>query len=148
MKTTVMAKSETVDRKWYVVDATNIPLGRVASQVAAVLRGKNKPIYTPHVDTGDYVIVINTDKMILTGNKLIQKKYYRHSGYPGGLKEVSYKDLMENRSDFALEKAVKGMLPKNSLGKKMFGKLKVYKGSEHPHQAQQPVELKIRGGRQ
>lgn len=147
MKTTVMAKSETVDRKWYVVDATNIPLGRVASQVAAVLRGKNKTIYTPHVDTGDYVIVLNTDKMILTGNKLTQKKYYRHSGFPGGLKEVVYKDLMEKRSDFALEKAVKGMLPKNSLGKKMFGKLKVYKGSEHPHAAQQPVELKIRGGR-
>lgn len=142
-----MAKSETVDRKWYVVDATNIPLGRVASQVAAVLRGKNKTIYTPHVDTGDYVIVINTDKMVLTGNKLTQKKYYRHSGFPGGLKEVVYKDLMEKRSDFALEKAVKGMLPKNSLGKKMFGKLKVYKGSEHPHAAQQPVELKIRGGR-
>ena len=147
MKTTVMAKSETVDRKWYVVDATDIPLGRVASQVAAVLRGKNKPIYTPHVDTGDYVIVINSDKMVLTGNKLNNKKYFHHSGYPGGLKEVTYKDLMEKRSDFALEKAVKGMLPKNSLGKKMFGKLKVYKGSEHPHQAQQPVELKIRGGR-
>lgn len=147
MKTTVMAKSETVDRKWYVVDATDIPLGRVASQVAAVLRGKNKPIYTPHVDTGDYVIVINSDKMVLTGNKLNDKKYFHHSGYPGGLKEVTYKDLMEKRSDFALERAVKGMLPKNSLGKKMFGKLKVYKGSEHPHQAQQPVELKIRGGR-
>lgn len=147
MKTTVMAKSETVDRKWYVVDATDIPLGRVASQVAAVLRGKNKPIYTPHVDTGDYVIVINSDKMVLTGNKLNDKKYFHHSGYPGGLKEVTYKDLMEKRSDFALERAIKGMLPKNSLGKKMFGKLKVYKGSEHPHQAQQPVELKIRGGR-
>ena len=142
-----MAKSETVDRKWYVVDATDMPLGRVASQVAAVLRGKNKPIYTPHVDTGDYVIVINTDKMILTGNKLTQKMYYRHSGFPGGLKETSYKDLMEKRSDFALEKAVKGMLPKNSLGKKMFLKLKVYKGAEHPHQAQQPVELKLKGVR-
>ena len=147
MKTTVMAKSETVDRKWYVVDATDIPLGRVASQVAAVLRGKNKPIYTPHVDTGDYVIVINSDKMVLTGNKLNDKKYFHHSGYPGGLKEETYKDLMEKRSDYALERAIKGMLPKNSLGKKMFGKLKVYKGSEHPHQAQQPVELKIRGGR-
>ena len=147
MKTTVMAKSETVDRKWYVVDAANIPLGRVASQVAAVLRGKNKPIYTPHVDTGDYVIVINTDKMVLTGNKATQKMYYRHSGFPGGLKETSYKELMEKKSDFALEKAVKGMLPKNSLGKKMFMKLKVYKGAEHPHQAQQPVELKIKGGR-
>ncbi|MBQ7352237.1 MAG: 50S ribosomal protein L13 [Clostridia bacterium] len=147
MKTTVMAKSETVDRKWYIVDATNIPLGRVASQVAAVLRGKNKTIYTPHVDTGDYVIVINTDKMILTGNKLNDKKYYHHSGYPGGIKEESYKDMMQKKSDFVLERAVKGMLPKNSLGKKMFGKLKAYKGSEHPHQAQQPVELKIRGGR-
>ena len=147
MKTTVMAKSETVDRKWYVVDATDIPLGRVASQVAAVLRGKNKPIYTPHVDTGDYVIVINTDKMVLTGNKATQKMYYRHSGFPGGLKETPYKELMEKKSDFALEKAVKGMLPKNSLGKKMFMKLKVYKGAEHPHQAQQPVELKIKGVR-
>lgn len=147
MKTTVMAKSETVDRKWYVVDATNIPLGRVASQVAAVLRGKNKPIYTPHVDTGDFVIVINTDKMVLTGNKLTDKKYFHHSGYPGGIKEATYKDLMEKKSDFVLEKAVKGMLPKNSLGKKMFHKLKCYKGSEHPHQAQQPVELKIKGVR-
>ena len=147
MKTTVMAKSETVDRKWYVVDAANIPLGRVASQVAAILRGKNKTIYTPHVDTGDYVIVINSDKMVLTGNKLNDKKYFHHSGYPGGIKEESYKDLMEKKSDFTLEKAVKGMLPKNSLGKKMFTKLKVYKGSEHPHQAQQPIELKIKGVR-
>ena len=147
MKTTVMAKSETVDRKWYVIDATDIPLGRVASQVAAILRGKNKPIYTPHVDTGDYVIVINTDKMILTGNKLNDKKYFHHSGFPGGIKEATYKDLMEKKSDFVLEKAVKGMLPKNSLGKKMFMKLKVYKGGEHPHSAQQPVELKIKGGR-
>ena len=147
MKTTVMAKSETVNRKWYVIDATNIPLGRVASQVAAILRGKNKTIYTPHVDTGDYVIVINSDKMVLTGNKLNDKKYFHHSGYPGGIKEESYKDLMEKKSDFTLEKAVKGMLPKNSLGKKMFTKLKVYKGSEHPHQAQQPIELKIKGVR-
>ena len=147
MKTTVMAKSETVDRKWYVIDAANIPLGRVASQVAAILRGKNKTIYTPHVDTGDYVIVINSDKMVLTGNKINDKKYFHHSGYPGGIKEESYKDLMEKKSDFTLEKAVKGMLPKNSLGKKMFTKLKVYKGSEHPHQAQQPVELKIKGVR-
>ena len=142
-----MAKSETVDRKWYVVDAANIPLGRVASQVAAVLRGKNKTIYTPHVDTGDYVIVINTDKMVLTGNKLNDKKYYHHSGFPGGIKEEVYKDIMAKKSDFALERAVKGMLPKNSLGKKMFKKLKCYKGSEHPHEAQRPVELKIKGGR-
>ena len=147
MKTTVMAKSETVDRKWYVVDAANIPLGRVASQVAAVLRGKNKTIYTPHEDTGDYVIVINTDKMVLTGNKLNDKKYYHHSGYPGGIKEEIYKDIMAKKSDFALERAVKGMLPKNSLGKQMFKKLKCYKGAEHPHEAQRPVELKIKGGR-
>ena len=147
MKTTVMAKNETVERKWYVVDATDIPLGRVASQVAAILRGKNKPIYTPHVDTGDYVIVINTDKMVLTGKKMEDKKYFHHSGYPGGIKEESYKDMMANKSDFVLEKAIKGMLPKNSLGKKMFGKLKCYKGAEHPHQAQQPVELKIKGVR-
>ncbi|MBE5736236.1 MAG: 50S ribosomal protein L13 [Clostridiales bacterium] len=147
MKTTVMAKSETVDRKWYIVDATDIPLGRVASQVAAVLRGKNKTIYTPHVDTGDYVIVINTDKMILTGNKLNDKKYYHHSGYPGGIKEETYKDIMAKKSDFALERAIKGMLPKNSLGRKMFKKLKCYKGSEHPHEAQQPVALSIKGGR-
>ena len=142
-----MAKSETVDRKWYIVDATDIPLGRVASQVAAVLRGKNKTIYTPHVDTGDYVIVINTDKMILTGNKLNDKKYYHHSGYPGGIKEETYKDIMAKKSDFALERAIKGMLPKNSLGRKMFKKLKCYKGSEHPHEAQQPVALSIKGGR-
>ena len=144
---TVMANNNTVTRAWLVVDAADMPLGRVASQVAAVLRGKNKPIYTPHVDTGDFVIVINTDKMVLTGNKLQDKKYFHHSGYPGGIKEATYKDLMEKKSDFVLEKAIKGMLPKNSLGKKMFQKLKVYKGSEHPHQAQQPVELKIKGGR-
>ena len=144
---TVMAKKETVSREWLLIDATDLPVGRVASKVAFILRGKHKPCYTPHVDTGDYVIVINTDKMVLTGNKLTQKSYYRHSGFPGGITEVKYKDLMANRSDFALEKAIKGMLPKNSLGKKMFGKLKVYKGSEHPHQAQQPVEMKIKGVR-
>ena len=144
---TLMAKKETVSREWLLVDAKNMPLGRVASQVAAVLRGKNKTIYTPHVDTGDYVIVINTDKMILTGNKLNDKKYYHHSGYPGGIKEETYKDIMAKKSDFALERAIKGMLPKNSLGRKMFKKLKCYKGSEHPHEAQQPVALSIKGGR-
>ena len=144
---TFMASPATIDRKWYVVDATDKTLGRLASEVAKVLRGKNKAIFTPHIDTGDYVIVINTDKMVLTGNKLNDKKYYHHSGYPGGLTEVKYKDLMEKKSDFALERAIKGMLPKNSLGRKMFKKLKAYKGSEHPHQAQQPVELKIKGGR-
>ncbi len=143
---TIMANKETVERKWLLIDAANMPVGRVASQVAYILRGKHKPTYTPHVDTGDYVIVINTDKMILTGDKLNKKYYYRHSGYPGGLKQVQYKSLMENRSDFVLEKAVKGMLPKNSLGHSMFSKLKVYKGAEHPHEAQKPVAYTLKGG--
>ena len=143
---TVMANAKTVERQWWVVDAANMPLGRVASQVAAILRGKTKPDYTPHFDNGDYVIVINTDQMILKGNKLEDKYYYRHSGYPGGLKQTAYKDLMKNKSDFVLEKAVKGMLPKNSLGRNMIKKLKVYKGSEHPHSAQCPKEYKLVGG--
>lgn len=142
-----MANPQTVVKEWLLIDADSIPLGRVASQVAAILRGKHKPTYTPHTDTGDYVIVINTDKMILTGDKLNQKIYYKHSGYPGGLKETLYKDLMNTKSDFVLEKAIKGMLPKNSLGKKMFLKLKVYKGAEHPHSAQNPKPYKIVGGR-
>lgn len=144
---TVMANPQTVVKEWLLIDADSIPLGRVASQVAAILRGKHKPTYTPHTDTGDFVVVINTDKMILTGDKLNQKIYYKHTGYPGGLKETLYKDLMSNKSDFVLEKAVKGMLPKNSLGKKMFLKLKVYKGAEHPHSAQNPKPYKIVGGR-
>ena len=142
---TVMAKKETVSREWLLIDAAGIPLGRVASKVAFILRGKHKPCYTPHVDTGDYVIVVNTDKMVLTGKKLTQKEYFRYSGYKGGDKYVQYKDLMANRSDFVLEKAVKGMLPHNSLGADMFKKLKAYKGAEHPHQAQQPKEIKIKG---
>ena len=143
---TVMLNPQTAKNDWLLIDATNIPLVRVASQVAAILRGKTKPSYTPHCDCGDYVIVVNTDKMILTGKKLTDKLYRRHSGYPGGLKEVAYKDLMANRSDFVLEKAVKGMLPKNSLGRKMFLKLKTYKGAEHPHAAQQPKTISIKGG--
>ena len=143
---TVMANPQTVVREWLLIDADSVPLGRVASQVAAILRGKHKPTYTPHTDAGDYVVVINSDKMILTGNKPVQKVYWRHSGYPGGTTEIQYKDLMANKSDFVLEKAIKGMLPKNSLGKKMFLKLKVYKGAEHPHQAQQPKPYKIVGG--
>lgn len=142
----VMMNSKTVKPEWVLIDADSVPVGRVASQVAAVLRGKHKPIYTPHVDTGDYVVVINADKMILTGKKLIQKKYWRHSGYPGGTTEIQYKHLMEKQSDFVLRKAVKGMLPKNSLGRKMIKKLKVYKGPEHPHQAQQPKPYEIVGG--
>lgn len=140
-----MAKKETVQRDWLLVDAANIPVGRVASQVAHILRGKHKTIFTPHVDTGDYVVVINTDKMVLTGDKLKQKLYYRHSGYPGGLKSTQYKELMEKRSDFVLEKAIKGMLPKNSLGRDMFRKLKVYKSDNHPHEAQQPKKIAIKG---
>ena len=140
---TYMAKPETVERKWYVVDATGMPLGRLASQVAAVLRGKNKPTFTPNVDTGDYVIVINCDKVVLTGKKLEQKVYRYHTGYIGGLKERSYKDLMATKSDFVVYEAVKGMLPKNVLGRKMIKKLKTYKGAEHNQEAQQPIELKF-----
>ena len=140
---TYMAKPAEVERKWYVVDATDMVLGRLASQVEMVLRGKNKPTFTPNVDTGDYVIVVNADKVRLTGKKL-EKKYYRyHTGYIGGLKEVQYKKLMAEKPEFVVYKAVKGMLPKNSIGRTMIKKLHVYAGSEHNHQAQQPVELKF-----
>ena len=142
---TVMANAQTVKKEWLLVDAKDLPLGRVASQVAAFLRGKHKPCYTPHCDTGDYVIVINTDKMILTGNKLRDKKYYHYSGYPGGLSSATYKDLMKNKSDFVLERAVKGMLPTGPLGRDMFNKLKVYKGETHPHTAQQPKTVSLKG---
>lgn len=140
---TYMAKAETVERKWYVVDATDIPLGRLASKVAAILRGKNKPTFTPNVDTGDFVIVINSDKVVLTGKKRDEKIYRYHTGYIGGLKEVSYKKLLAEKSDFAVYEAVKGMLPKNSLGRSMIKKLRVYKNGEHNHQAQKPEELKL-----
>ena len=140
---TFMAKPGEVERKWYVVDATDMVLGRLASNVAAVLRGKNKPIFTPNVDTGDYVIIINADKVRLTGKKLEPKYYRYHTGYIGGLKEIQYKDMMEKKPVLAVELAVKGMLPKNSIGRKMFKKLKVYVGGEHPHAAQQPIELKF-----
>ncbi len=140
---TYMAHAETVERKWYVVDAAGIPLGRLATKVAAVLRGKHKPTFTPNVDTGDFVIVINTDKVVLTGKKLEDKFYRYHSGYIGGLKEVPYKKLMAEKSDLAVYEAVKGMLPKNSLGRKMIKKLRVYKGAEHNQEAQKPEELKV-----
>ena len=140
---TYMAKPAEVERKWYVVDATDMVLGRLASQVAMVLRGKNKPTFTPNVDTGDYVIIINADKVRLTGKKL-EKKYYRyHTGYIGGLKEVQYKKLMAEKPEFVVYKAVKGMLPKNAIGRTMIKKLHVYAGNEHNHQAQQPDELKF-----
>ena len=140
---TFMANPQTVERKWYIVDAKGQTLGRLASRVASVLTGKSKPTYTPHVDTGDYVIVINAEKIKLTGNKLQQKKYYRHTGYPGGRKEVAYKDLIATKPEFVIEKAVKGMLPKNKLARKQIKKLKVYAGSEHNHQAQKPEVLDI-----
>ena len=140
---TYMAKAETVQRKWYVVDAEGMVLGRLASQVAAILRGKNKPTFTPHVDTGDHVIVLNADKVVLTGDKLNQKFYRRHSGYPGGLKETSYKDLMAKKADLAVIEAVRGMLPKNALGRQMIKKLRVYKGAEHDNAAQKPEVLEL-----
>ena len=140
---TYMAHAETVERKWYVVDATGLPLGRLATRVASVLRGKHKPTYTPNVDTGDFVIVINTDKVVLTGNKMEDKMYRYHTGYIGNLKEIPYKKLMAEKSDLAVYEAVKGMLPKNSLGRAMLKKLRVYKGGEHNHAAQKPEVLKI-----
>ena len=136
---TYMAKAENFDRKWYVVDAADKPLGRTATVVAALLRGKHKAEFTPNVDTGDFVIVINAEKAILTGKKLDQKYYRRHSGWIGGLKEIQYRTLMAERPEFAMEAAVKGMLPKNSIGRKAATRLKVYAGSEHNHAAQQPI---------
>ncbi|MCS6857420.1 MAG: 50S ribosomal protein L13 [Sandaracinaceae bacterium] len=130
-----------VQRKWYVVDATGIPLGRLASRIAMVLRGKHKPTYTPHVDAGDYVIVINADKVVLTGDKLDQKTWDRHSGIPGGFKSEIYRHLLARKPTFVIEKAVKGMLPKNPLGRAMLSKLKVYASPVHPHAAQKPIPL-------
>jgi large subunit ribosomal protein L13 len=140
---TFMAKAADISRKWYIVDAAGKPLGRVASQVATVLRGKHKPEYTPHVDTGDHVIVINCDKVVLTGRKLDQKFYYHHSGYPGGLRKTSYREMMAKKPLFVMRKAVQGMLPKNRLGRQMIKKLRLYAGSEHKHEAQKPEVLDI-----
>ncbi|MDR2047468.1 MAG: 50S ribosomal protein L13 [Clostridiales bacterium] len=140
---TYMAKPETVERKWYVIDAEGLVLGRLASRVAAILRGKNKPTYTPNVDTGDHVIILNCEKIVLTGKKLEQKFYRHHTLYPGGLKEIQAKTLMATKPEEAVYLAVKGMMPKNSLGRGMLKKLRVYKGAEHIHQAQQPIELKL-----
>ena len=144
---TFMPKAENVERKWYLVDVSKMPLGRAASQIASILRGKNKPTYAPHVDTGDYVIVVNSDKLILTGNKLEDKYYRHHTGYVGNLKEVQYKKLMAENSDKALTLAVKGMLPKTNLGRKMLKKLKVFTGAEHNMQAQKPENLTLIGGK-
>ena len=138
-----MPNDQTVERKWYIVDAEGKPLGRVASRVASVLRGKHKPIFTPHVDTGDHVIIINADKVVLTGKKLDQKFYRRHTMYVGGLKETPYRKLMETKPEFAVYEAVRGMLPHNTLGRKMIKKLRVYKGAEHEQMAQKPEKLEV-----
>ena len=140
---TFSPKDSDITRQWHVIDASGVVLGRLASQAAVLLRGKHKPIFAPHVDTGDFVIVINADKIELSGNKLEQKRAYRHSGYPGGLRSVSYAELMDKHPERAVEKAVRGMLPKNSLGRKTLRKLKVYAGPDHPHKAQQPVPFEI-----
>lgn len=140
---TLFAKNMEIEKKWYLVDADNLVLGRLSSRVASVLRGKNKPMYTPHVDTGDFVIIVNADKIRLTGNKLQNKVYIHHSGYPGGIKTKSAKDLMKSRPEEIIISAIKGMLPKNKLGKLQLKKLKVYKGTEHPHEAQKPEVLKL-----
>lgn len=143
MDTTYVAKPADVTRKWYVVDAEGQPLGRLATRIAHVLRGKHKPIFSPSLDTGDFVIVINAGKVALTGNKLQQKLYRRHSRYPGGMKTMTYEHLLQRRPELAIEKAVKGMLPKNRLGRQQFRKLKVYGAGEHPHAAQQPETLAL-----
>lgn len=145
MRTTYMAKPNETDRKWYVIDAEGQTLGRLASEVASILRGKNKPTFTPHVDTGDNVIIINAEKIHLTGKKLTDKIYYRHTNHPGGLKQRTALEMRTNHPTQMLELAVKGMLPKNTLGRKQGMKLHVYAGSEHPHQAQKPEVYELRG---
>ena len=135
---TFMARPLSVERKWHLVDAEGLTLGRLATEIATLLRGKNKPQYTPHVDTGDFVVVVNAEKVVVTGRKAEQKVYRRHSGRPGGLKEVSYEQMLERRPEEILRKAVRGMMPKTRLGRKQFGKLKIYAGPEHRHEAQNP----------
>lgn len=138
-----MAKTNEIDRKWYIIDAEGKVLGRLATEIATILSGKNKPIYTPHVDTGDFVIVLNADKIKLTGKKLDQKNYSYHTGYPGGLKQIPYRRMMTEKPEKVVQLAVKGMLPKSSLGRNMIKKLKVYSGTEHNHEAQQPEIYKF-----
>lgn len=144
MKNTFMQKKETVERNWYVIDAEGVNLGRLATRVADVLRGKHKPTFTPHIDCGDFVIVVNASKVNLTGNKLNDKIYYNHSGYTGGLRERTAKEMRENYSVEMIERAVKGMIPHNRLGRQVAKKLFVYEGAEHPHMAQKPVEMKVK----
>ena len=141
--TTISAKRNDIERDWFVVDAENKVLGRLAAKIATILRGKHKPIFTPHVDTGDFVVVINAEKVHLTGTKLDKKMYYRHSGYPGGIKSTSAGEMLEKKPEAVIQRAVKGMLPKNKLGSRMLRRLKVYAGQDHPHQAQQPEHLTI-----
>jgi len=141
---TFMQTKETVDRKWFVIDAEGIPLGRVATQAASILRGKHKATFTPHIDCGDFIIIVNAEKVKLTGNKLEGKKYYNHSGYPGGLRTRSAKTMIESYPVEMMERAIKGMLPKGRLGRQMYTKLFVYKGPDHNHQAQKPTEMKIK----
>ena len=140
---TYMPNEAAIERKWYVVDATGLTLGRLASEVAKVLRGKNKPIFTPHADTGDYVIVVNAEKIVVTGKKMSDKIYYSHSDYVGGMKEATLKEMLDKKPEKVVELAVKGMLPKGPLGRKMYTKLFVYAGPEHKHAAQKPEELKL-----
>jgi len=140
---TFTPKPGDIERRWHVIDASDVVLGRLATQSAVLLRGKHKPIFAPHVDTGDFVVIINAGKVALTGNKREQKLAYRHSGYPGGLRSVSYTELLDKNPQRAVEKAIRGMLPKNSLGRQMLSKLKVYAGPEHPHSAQKPVPFEI-----
>ncbi len=140
---TISANSETVKRDWYIIDAEGLVLGRMASEIAHRLRGKHKPEFTPHVDTGDYIVVINAEKIRVTGNKANDKMYHHHSGYPGGIKSISFNKLIDKAPERTIQSAVKGMLPRGPLGRAMFKKLKVYSGSEHPHAAQQPQELKL-----
>ncbi|HUZ36653.1 MAG TPA: 50S ribosomal protein L13 [Streptosporangiaceae bacterium] len=140
---TFSPKASDIQRQWHVIDASDVVLGRLASHVATLLRGKHKPIFAPHIDTGDFVIVVNAEKVALSGNKLQDKRAYRHSGYPGGMHSVAYSDLLAKHPERAVEKAVKGMLPKNTLGRAMLRKLKVYAGPDHPHQAQRPTPFTI-----
>jgi len=140
---TYSLKKEDVEKKWYIIDARNKVLGRVASRAAAILRGKHKPAYTPHVDMGDNVIILNADKVILTGSKASKKIYYHHTSYPGGLKQISFLDMMKKDPTFALRSAIKGMLPKNRLGRKQLMHVKIYAGENHPHQAQKPEKLEV-----
>jgi large subunit ribosomal protein L13 len=140
---TFVAKEHEIEKNWHLIDASDKVLGRLATEIATILRGKKKPIFTPHMDAGDYVVVVNAEKVVLTGNKLEKKTYYRHSGYVGGLKETTAKEMLEKKPENLIKFAVKGMLPKTSLGRRQLTKLKVYTGPDHPHQAQKPVKLEI-----